>query len=432
MRIASGVVLLAALLSACASFDPPRRADSGPDAWRRQILVTVRQEDAAAVRLLGAPNARYTNRRGYGPSPDVERTLNRLAKEHGMKRVDGWPIASLDVHCEVFAVADGTSIDALIGELSADPSVDLVQRMNTFETLASGYDDPYADLQDAIRQLDIERAHGIATGKGVTIAVIDSKIDDAHPDLRGRIGMNRDFTDRRSNDRNGEIHGTAIAGVIASRANNRVGIVGIAPDATIAGLRACWAAADDVVQAQCSSFSLAQALEAAISLSPAIVNLSLVGPFDPLLSRLIDVALARGIVVVAAAPESPRSAERFPASHDRVFAAESGEPALESASRFAVSAPGSEILTTTPDGQYAFLSGNSFAAANVTGVIALMKETSPTLDIEALAGALSASTTRGPNTASVNACRALALLVGRDGDCAAPVDSSSSSWSARR
>lgn len=419
---ACAAVALAALLAACAGPGPRVGTQAVSEIGHREILVTVPQADPAALRLLGAPNARYANRRGYGPAPAVERTLNRLAREHGLRRIDGWPIASLEVHCEVFLVAEGTRIDDLLDALNADPDVDLAQRMNAFETLASAYDDPYADLQIAVRELAIVPAHAVATGRDVTVAVIDSGVDVSHPDLRGRIGVNRDFTDR-SPARGGEIHGTAIAGVIASRANNREGIVGVAPDATVAALRACWASAREDVRATCSSFSLARALEAALSLDPDIINLSLVGPDDPLLARLIDVAIDRGIAVVAAAPEEAGSRESFPASHEKVFAAAT-DAVLEAArSRFRVAAPGREVLTTTPNARYAFLSGNSLAAAHVSGVIALLKQAVPSVGIEELASLLGAATTRTASAATINACRALselARLHAGAGACAEP------------
>src|SRR5690606_21862937 len=102
--------------------------------------------------------------------------------------------------------------------------------------------------------------------------------------------------------------------------NNREGIIGIAPDARIAALRACWPVNGSSSGAQCSSFTLAQALETAIELDPALVNLSLTGPTDPLLSRLLDEAMERGIVIVAAEPATLDAAV-FPASHAGVIAA---------------------------------------------------------------------------------------------------------------
>jgi len=402
---------LALLLAACAGAGPPKHeAATVPTSdAARQILLTVHQPDTLALGLTGAPNQRYAQRR-YGPTPTVERILTELAREHRLERVDGWPIASLSVYCEVFAVADDRSLDAVIAELKADKRVELVQRMNTFETQAAGYDDPYADLQTSSVQMDVEDAHRLATGRGVSIAIIDSAIDASHPDLHGRVRVARNFVDTGPSPRGGEVHGTAIAGIIASAANNRLGIVGVAPDVTIASLRACWAVARNSVAAQCSSFSLARALEVAMDLKPNVVNLSLAGPDDPLLDQLLDEMIARGIIVVAAQPEHGQNGHEFPSSHARVLAAHSAADVLDSASPYVLSAPSTDVLTTTPGAQYAFLSGNSLAAANTSGVVALLMERDPHLDVARIAEVLTDTTTHADGSTSINACRALERL----------------------
>ena len=277
----------------------------------RQIFVTVRQPATLAAGLTGAPNQRYLQRR-YGPSPSVDRVLTQLAHEHDLRRVEGWPIQSLDVYCEVLTVPDGRDVADVLAALSRDPRVDLAQRMNLFNTQAAKYDDPYLELQSAASAMEVERAHELATGRGVSIAIIDSAVDADHPDLRGRVQLARNLVADHQLARNGEIHGTAIAGIIASAVNNREGIIGVAPDVSIAALRACWAVVDDGLAAQCSTFSLAQALEVALGLQPNVINLSLAGPDDPLLSRLLDRAIERGIVVVTAHPASAESSRRVP------------------------------------------------------------------------------------------------------------------------
>lgn len=380
-----------------------------------QILLTVHQNRDAAASLRGAPAQRYQYRRNYGPTPAVERVLNRLASAHGIERVQGWPIASLDVYCEVYKIVDGTPVDEMIEKLSADPDVDIAQPMNTFRSLTSRYDDPYVDLQGSVVQLDIESAHSIATGRGILVALIDSQVDTEHPDLKGHVSVRRDLVGERVFRRPGEIHGTAIAGVIASSANNAEGIVGVAPDASIAALRACWSTTDADSAATCSSFSIAQALEAALEIDPDIINLSLAGPDDPLLGRLLDEALAAGIIVVAADPDETQSS--FPASHTGVFAAHPAAPAGLVPSHAILRAPSSEVLTTTPGKEYAFFSGSSLAAAHISGVIALLLEKQPGLSHDELAKLLMDSITTSAGVISVNACRALAAITA-GADCA--------------
>jgi subtilisin family serine protease len=68
------------------------------------------------------------------------------------------------------------------------------------------------------------------------------------------------------------------------------------------------------------------------------------------------------------------------------------------------------VLTTTPGAGYAFLTGNSLAAAHATGVIALLLEREPTIAAQQIATLLTTTTTYALGSASINACRALARL----------------------
>jgi subtilisin family serine protease len=94
-----------------------------------------------------------------------------------------------------------------------------------------------------------------ATGRKVTVAVVDSGIESNHPDLAGQVAVEENFVDGQKYV--AELHGTAVAGVIAARAGNGVGIEGVAPDARLLALRACWQAGSAT---RCNSFTLAKAI----------------------------------------------------------------------------------------------------------------------------------------------------------------------------
>ena len=404
-RTLPSVLAMALALSACTSLreaGPPATAEAD---LSHQILLTVRQDSDVAIGLRGAPEQRYQYRRSYGPSPSAERTLQRIAREHGLKRVRGWPIASLDVYCEVLEVPADRDVAVILEALAEHPDIDIAQPMNTFRALLMEYDDPYVDLQKSVVSLDIRSAHMLATGKGVLVALIDSGVDRAHPELRERVRLQRDLVDQRVFGTRGEVHGTAVAGVIASAANNAVGIVGVAPGADIAGLRACWTLEDEPDAAVCSSFSLAQAIEAALEIRPDVINMSLAGPDDPLVARLLDEALADGIVVVAARGDDPGLP--FPASHDGVIAA--SRETADAGIAGVLKAPSREVLTTTLNNDYGFFSGSSLAAAHVTGVVALMLERFPNMTHDELASILRATTDADGERHLINACRALAM-----------------------
>lgn len=402
LRALAAPVLL--LLAACAGLRSPV-----PDvaSMEREILLTVGQSDFSPIGLTGAPDTRYLRRRGYGaPPPEVERVLEQLARDYGIERKEGWPIRSLDVYCEVFVVPEGIEVSALVERLLTDPRVDLAQPMHVFQTLGSTYDDPYADLQPAAAELGVERAHRLATGKGVVVALVDTGVDASHPDLKGRVGIERDLVGSGRGPAHAEVHGTAVAGVIASAINNHEGIIGVAPDVNIASLRACWPDAKAPAAAFCSSFTLARALETAIALRPDVINMSLSGPSDALLDRLLDEVVARGAVVVAAQPEHGE-AGAFPSSHPAVIVARSSLEPRPAGFSHGLPAPSEEILTTTPGAGYAFFSGTSLAAAHLTGVVALLLEREPSIDAPALADVLRSTLVQRGNQVSVNACYAL-------------------------
>jgi subtilisin family serine protease len=148
-----------------------------------------------------------------------------------------------------------------------------------------------------------------------------------------------------------------------------------------------------------------------MDLHAQVINMSLTGPYDALLGTLLDEALERGIAVVAAAADRATGVDGFPASHPGIIAVQAATAGSGPAPR-TVRAPAKEILTTTPNSGYAFLSGNSLAAAHVTGVVALLLERAPTMDNAYLLSVLEDSTNTTRNTRSISACRALGHLTG--------------------
>ena len=400
LRVAFGL-LLAATLAACSHLAAPGpAADDG--SLVRQILVTAKQPSGAAFVLAGDPATAYARRRGYGAAPGIDRLLDTIAADYAIRRVDGWLITSLGIYCEVYELAPDQDPAELMARVGADTRVESVQAMNVFETEGVIYNDPYAGLQPALGELAIDAAHETATGRGVRVAVIDSLVDDRHPDIRSRVTVRRDLAGDHRPDGRAEIHGTATAGIIASVANNAEGIVGVAPEAEIVALRACWTVDEVSGRARCSSLSLAQALGAALELGVDVINLSLSGPRDPLLERLIDVALAEGAILVAAWPDDEASDGAFPASHPGVIAVGASGPANLGPPEL-LRAPGREVLSTVPDAGYAFFSGNSMSAAFVAGVAALLVEQRPGIDAAGASAQLRSSGT----TDSINACRAV-------------------------
>lgn len=354
-----------------------------------------------------------------GPPQRWQRTLGDFQGMYDLRPVALWPIESLGVPCVLLEAPGGRDPAALAERLAADPRVESAQPVFRFEVLAQGgdgYDDPYAQLQHAARDLRVSAAHRRATGRGVRVAVVDTGVDFSHPDLVDRVVGVRDFVSRESRGDStftADVHGTGIAGVIAASANNAVGIVGVAPEAEILAVKACWPTTDDPRKASCDSYTLAQGLDFAIDQDSRVINLSLTGPRDPLLARLVGAALERGITVVAAS--TGRRAPGFPASETGVLAIGTAPtdslPGLQGAP---LTAPGVDILTTVPRQGYDFLSGSSLAAAHVSGVVALLLERSPDLTPAEIGDSLTrtAHASNPHGAVVVDACAALADSLG--------------------
>jgi subtilisin family serine protease len=371
----------------------------------RDILVTF-ENSAVEASTTSAP---YRARKRYTISTEARRHADSVAKEFGLERVADWPIRSLSVYCFVYRVAASDDRDRIIEALRTDARVESAQPLNVFETNVTAserYDDTYAELQHGLDSLNLTAAHRHTRGKGVRIAVIDSNADTGHEDLKGRIRRIEDFANSASSiDRN---HGTAVTSIIAARANNARGIVGVAPEAKLDLYVACWSRADSDT-AICDSFTLAQALDTLLESPPDILNLSLAGPEDGLVNRLLLEAHNRGVVLVAACPHDAAGLQPFPASMEQVISVSSSRTGTQEPGE-SVYAPGDQILVAVPDDNYDFRSGSSLATAHVSGVVALLLAVSPNADATRIRSVLQQSQTGADDDRlSVNACTALQI-----------------------
>jgi subtilisin family serine protease len=136
-----------------------------------------------------------------------------------------------------------------------------------------------------------------------------------------------------------------------------------------------------------TSFNILKGLEWAVKQNADIINMSFAGPADPALQVLLAAARQKGVVLIAAAGNAgPRSRPLYPAADPNVIAVTATDPddrLFDRANRgthIAVAAPGVNVLVATPDGGYELTSGTSVAAAEVSGVVALMLERNRTLD----------------------------------------------------
>src|SRR5947207_6144081 len=411
-----------ALLCICAavgaSLDRPAIAAVDEPAPNRQILVMLRTAPPHF-----RPDVSYAGTYDSRIGRDARRRIAEgLAIRYRLSIVTNWPMPALGVDCFVMAAADD-SIARIVDELAQDPGVESVQAMNLFNVLA--HNDPLYPLQPSANAWHLADVHKVATGKRVKVAEVDTGVEINHPDLAGQIALTRDFVDAESDV--AELHGTAVAGIIAARADDGIGIAGIAPDARLYTLRACWQPTVGGPRAICNSFTLAKALQFAIDENVQVINLSLGGPRDRLLARLLDSALSRGITIVSAVDATLRDSG-FPASHRGVLAVAADD--VHDIPGNALLGPGTDIPTTVIGGKWGFVTGSSFAAAHVTGLVALLRELAPNLPAREMREALEArpvAAAAGERRVAVDACAAIARIGGTCAcACTVAVESKSS------
>ncbi|MBN1211712.1 MAG: S8 family peptidase [candidate division Zixibacteria bacterium] len=229
------------------------------------------------------------------------------------------------------------------------------------------------EYQPPAQTLQLSAAHLLATGSGVTVAVIDGGVDYNHPVLADKAVSAYDFVDNDDDafDEPGGFnsgHGTFVAGVIHL----------IAPAAEIKTYRITdpFGIGD--------GFSLAKAIEQAVNDGSQIINLSVVLMHEHLAVRdAIDYASANNVMVIAAAGNNSSETPIYPAANNNALsvAAVNFDNELADFSNYGdyidVCAPGYYIYSAYTEGNYAWWSGTSFATPFVAGQAALIKEKLP-------------------------------------------------------
>lgn len=356
------------------------------------ILITMTPERHAALTELKA-----VPMTGELP-PRYSDFLDLMESSYGLKRVANWPLPAIDIFCIVFEINDPEKRAAVVASLRQEPGVETAQIVQTFDVQQQDNNDSYLSLQHGVHSIQAVSSHQWSRGKGVRVAVIDTGMDNTHPDLVLNSETTQNFVDNDEMTFRSDTHGTAVGGVIAANAGNGTGMLGIAPEATLLALKACWHSDQNEGKARCNSLTLAKALNYSIQQKVDIINLSLTGPPDPVLERLVLEALSRDIVVIGALPAHEGKA--FPVSIQGTIAV-----AIPGQKTQSISAPGRRVLSTSPNAQYDFFDGSSFSTAHITGLAALVRSLSPSLTPTELLTLL--ELTASPDTRAANACRAI-------------------------
>jgi len=226
-----------------------------------------------------------------------------------------------------------------------------------------------------------------ATG-GVRVGIIDTGIDQAHPDLSGQTVACARLEDvllsGQCDDDNG--HGTHVAGILAAKANNGIGVAGVAFNADLVVCKAL----DD--SGSGSIADVASCIDWAVSQGAKVISMSLEGGASATLQDAVAAAWdnGNGAVIAAAAGNEGDDTLAYPAAYAEVVSVaatdnrdahadfSNANPEVE------VAAPGVDVLSTVPGGGYGLLSGTSMSTPLVSGVAALLRQLHPTENATAI------------------------------------------------
>ncbi|MFJ9177331.1 type VII secretion-associated serine protease mycosin [Streptomyces sp. NPDC102360] len=253
--------------------------------------------------------------------------------------------------------------------------------------------------QWGLTALHTDEAWKTTRGKGVTVAVLDTGVDDEHPDLKGSVLPGKDLIGfgAERGDRPWARHGTAIAGIIVGHGHGKDdgdGVMGVAPQAKILPVRVILEDGDPsrAKARETRGNALADGIRWATDHGADVINLSLGDDSNtahPEASEdaAVQYALKKGVSVVASAGNGGEQGDRasYPAAYPGVITAtavdSTGTRASFSTRRWyaSVAAPGRGIVTADPDRKYYSAWGTSAASAFVSGAVALARGAHPGL-----------------------------------------------------
>jgi Subtilase family len=324
---------------------------------------------------------------------NTDRSLSvrdQVARTHGLERLRGQALPLLNAQMGLFRIRGGRSGAAVLAALQQDGRVRAAQLNQRYLHTQGAGRQPAAIPQYGPLKVSLPEAHRLALGRKVIVAVIDSRVDATHPDLKGAVV--RAYDAAGGADKAPDFHGTAVAGIIRGR-----GIMdGVAPEAEILAVRAFRVGRPGTLP-DTDTYTLLGGIDWAVRNGARILNMSFTGPRDAALQQALEAAGRKGVILVAAAGNAgPEAPPAFPAAYPGVIAVTAVDEAdrryvhANRGSYIAVAAPGVDILAPVELGRHSYLSGTSFAAAYVSGIAALLLERDPHLGTAALAKVIAA------------------------------------------
>jgi subtilisin len=253
-----------------------------------------------------------------------------------------------------------------------------------FQLPSAGRPNTHADITQRIpwglTAIQVPKLWSKSKGQGVRIGIVDTGVDFTHPDISSSLNRGINLLNRHQLPVDDNGHGTHIAGTLVA-SNASTGIRGVAPRASLFPVKAF----DRDGAAYVSDIILA--IHWCVANQMNIINMSFgMSAYSPALHNVVKSAYAQDVVIVASAGNQGKlNMIDYPARFPQTIAVGATNrgnriAAFSNQGGFVdVYAPGEEIYSTWPHGQYNELSGTSMATAHVSGVIALLLTKRPKL-----------------------------------------------------
>lgn len=328
-----------------------------------------------------------------------------MSEEAAQSTLNEFDSAQLDVSNDIIVteVPDGETVESFVDSLEALPNVEYAQP-NYIYTLERTVNDGYIGSQWHLDKIGAFNAWDTTMGSSdIRVAVIDTGVDLNHPDLTGQIVAQADVVANDGSAQDDDGHGTHVAGIIAAKADNGIGVAGVAPGVKLIAVDVFTYYMDNgTLKFGASSIDVVKGIEYAVSNDADVINLSLghYGSEDTLLKNAIDSAVSLGVVCVAAAGNNSSNQPHYPGDFESCISvtATDWNDSFASYSNYGpekdISAPGGDsnsmpdslILSTVYDARnhtsgYEYQSGTSMASPVVAGVVALMLSANPSLGV---------------------------------------------------
>ena len=339
---------------------------------RRSFLLVL----AAAAVLAAAPPHVPGRLLAGGGAALPDSVESRTWRTHGA--VERRHLPALGVH--VLDVPE-SNLEAVRRSLEQTGLFDYVEPDYYAEQGGATPNDSYYASQWYLPKIASAGAWARTTGSSsVVIAVVDSGVYAAHPDLAGKLVPGWSFLKKSADTSDTTGHGTEVAGTMAAATNNGIGVAGVSWSSVVLPL----AVVDATSFAAYSD--IAAAIQYAVDHQVRVINVSIGGTGSSnALQSAVDYAWSHGALVFAAAMNSGVATPNYPGACNHAIAVSATDEGDGLAvfsnygSWLTLSAPGTDILTTMNGGGYGYVNGTSFASPIAAGVAALVLAAKPEL-----------------------------------------------------